>query len=167
MEEWTIRDRYYLATAKDWRDPTTYTQHVVEGEMWPDLGPSGTEDPFVYRDSDSNFHAVFHHMYGFDTTEHWWLDASGGHAFSRDGKTWIYGGLAWGPSASREQGDIVAFKGGGSFRFTRRERPHLVFREDGTISHLATAAQYGLGKNPGEAANNGDASFTLVQPVQG
>ena len=121
----------------------------------------------MYRDPDFNFHAVFHHMYGFDTTDHWWLDASGGHAFSRDGKTWIYGGVAWGPSASREQGDIVAFKGGGSFRFTRRERPHLVFREDGTISHLATAAQYGLGKNPGEAANNGDASFTLVQPVQG
>ena len=120
----------------------------------------------MYRDPDGNFHAVFHHMYGFDTTDRWWLDASGGHAFSRDGVTnWVYGGVAWGPTTTRQQGDLVEFEDGTSVRFTRRERPHLVFRADGTISHLTSAAQYGVGTNPGQAGDNGDACFTLVQPV--
>ena len=64
-----------------------------------------------------------------------------------------------------DQGDVVHFTDGSSFRFTRRERPHLVFREDGTISHLTSAAQYGDGKIPGQIGDNGDACYTLVQPV--
>ena len=110
-------------------------------------------------------------MYGFDTTEHWWLHAAGGHAFSRDGVTWTYTGVAWGPSTTTKQGDVVNFTDGTSFRFTRRERPHLIFRPAvngamyGTISHLTSAVQYGAGENPGEIGDNGDASYTLVQPV--
>ena len=164
--EWTTRgSRCYLATASDWKDPSTYRQHIDAGELWPDLGAAGTEDPFVYRDADGNFHAVFHHMYGYDTTAQWWLDAAGGHAFSPDGASWTYTGVAWGPATTTEQGDVVQFTDGTSFRFTRRERPHLVFREDGTISHLTSAAQYGDGKIPGQIGDNGDACYTLVQPV--
>ena len=40
------------------------------------------------QDSEGNFHAVFHHMYGTGTKTQWWLDATGGHAFSRDGWSW-------------------------------------------------------------------------------
>lgn len=62
--------RQFLATAKDWKDPSTYTQHEVE--LFPDLGAAGTEDQFLYMDSDGNYHAVFHHMYGTGTKSQWW-----------------------------------------------------------------------------------------------
>jgi hypothetical protein len=51
--------RQFLATASDWRDPSTYVQHQTE--LFPDLGAAGTEDQFVYMDEDGNYHAVFHH----------------------------------------------------------------------------------------------------------
>ena len=51
--------RQFLATAADWRDPSSYVQHHTE--LFPDLGAAGTEDQFVYQDEDENFHAVFHH----------------------------------------------------------------------------------------------------------
>ena len=164
--EWTARgSRCYLATASDWRDPSTYRQRIAAGELWPDLGPAGTEDPFLYADPGGNLHAIFHHMFGLDSATAWWLDALGGHAFSSDkGKTWTYSGVAWGDPTSTIRGDVVQWKGGGSFRFTRRERPHLVFDADGRITHITNAAQYGTAQTPGGGAN-GDACYTLVQPV--
>eukprot|EP00041_Stephanoeca_diplocostata_P021387 m.497184 g.497184 ORF g.497184 m.497184 type:complete len:206 (-) comp21815_c1_seq2:867-1484(-) len=75
--------RMFLATAEDWRRPDTYVQH--HDELFPDLGAAGTEDQYLYQDSAGNFHAVFHHMYGTGTKTQWWLDATGGHAFSQDG----------------------------------------------------------------------------------
>jgi hypothetical protein len=51
--------RLFLATAPDWKDPSSYVQHHVE--LFPDLGAAGTEDQFVYQDEDGNFHGVFHH----------------------------------------------------------------------------------------------------------
>ena len=163
---WTERgSRCYLATATDWRDASTYVQHTEE-ELFPDLGTAGTEDPFLYRDIDGTYHAIFHHMYGYDTETQWWLDAVGGHAFSEDGISWTYSGVAWGNSTTTQQGNVVEFTDGTSFRFTRRERPHLVFdQKTGELAFLVTAAQYGTGKNPGQYGDNGDASFTLLQPI--
>jgi len=44
--EWTSRgSRVYLATASNWKDPATYNQHLDRGELFPDLGTAGTEDP--------------------------------------------------------------------------------------------------------------------------
>ena len=40
---------------------------------------------FLYVDDDGYYHAVFHHMYGTGTEDQWWLDATGGHAFSKNG----------------------------------------------------------------------------------
>ena len=37
--------RVYLATASNWKDPATYNQHLDRGELFPDLGTAGTEDP--------------------------------------------------------------------------------------------------------------------------
>ena len=164
--EWTEKgSRCYLATAKNWSDPSTYIQHLERGELFPDLGAAGTEDPFLYVDVDGTYHAVFHHMYGFNTETEWWLDAVGGHAFSRNGLDWTYSGVAWGNVSSTRQGNVVHFTDGGSFRYTRRERPHVVFNHEGEMSHLITAAQYGFGKNPGTSGDNGDACYTLLQPI--
>ena len=41
--------RQFLATASDWRDPSSYIQHNTE--LFPDLGAAGTEDQFVYQAS--------------------------------------------------------------------------------------------------------------------
>jgi hypothetical protein len=86
--------RMFLATGADWSDPDSYVQH--QEEIFPDLGAAGTEDQFLYQDEDGHFHAVFHHMYGTGTKSQWWLDATGGHAFSKDGWDWTYTGVSWG-----------------------------------------------------------------------
>ena len=153
--------RVFLATAEDWRNVTGYVQH--REELFPDLGPAGTEDMMLYQDGNGNFHAVFHHMYGANTDTAWWLLAAGGHAYSRDGLTWVYTGLAWGNSTS--QGYTAHFDDGSEYRFTRLERPFVILNEtDGDPAFLACAAQYGTSQSA-SAANGGDASFTLIQPV--
>ena len=122
-----------------------------------------------------NFYRNYsHHMYGTGTKTQWWLDATGGHAFSRDGWSWTYTGVAWGNATARYntpqgQGAIVPFTDGTSTRFTRLERPHLVFKTNalrGDPIYLTNSAQYGNGTNPGAGANNDDACYTLVRPVQ-
>lgn len=59
---------------------------------------------------------------------------------------------------------------GEEVKFTRVERPHLVFAGQqlkGDPIYITNAAQYGMGTNPGTGANNDDACFTLVMPVAG
>ena len=158
----------------DWKDPSSYVQHTTE--LFPDLGAAGTEDQYLYLDDDGNYHAVFHHMYGTGTQTQWWLDATGGHAFSRDGWSWTYTGVAWGNATSRYntpegQGAKIRFDDGSITKFTRLERPHLVFANNkhgqlrGDPTHLVNSAQYGEGTNPGAGAHNDDACYTLVIPV--
>lgn len=163
--------RMFLATASDWKDLSTYVQHEVE--LFPDLGGAGTEDQFVYIDDDGNYHAVFHHMYGTGTKTQWWLDATGGHAFSRDGWTWTYTGVSWGNATARYntpagQGAHITFTDGTTEVFTRLERPHLVFKTNafkGDPIFLTNSAQYGNGTNPGADSHNDDACYTLIQPI--
>jgi len=156
--------RVFLAGAADWSNVSTYVQFHDE-VISTDLGTAGTEDPFVYLDEAGGYHAIFHHMYGEDTQRRWWLDTCGGHAFSRDGRTWQYGGVAWG-DAEHPHLNIVRFTDSTNFSFTRRERPHFVFDGRGAPALLTSAAQYGSGKNPGPKGDNGDASFTMVQPIR-
>lgn len=146
-------------------------------ELFPDMGCAGTEDPFVYLDSDDYFHAVFHHMYDTGTMTEWWLDATGGHAYSRDGVSWTYTGVSWGDPLGRYntpegQGATLDFDDGDPFTFTRLERRHLIFSDDesagqlrGDPTHLVCSAQYGTGTDPGTGANNDDASYTIIIPV--
>ena len=137
------------------------------------LGAAGTEDQFLYMDDDGNYHAVFHHMYGTGTKTQWWLDATGGHAFSRDGWSWTYTGVAWGNATARYntpegQGAKIKFADGHTTRFTRLERPHLVFKTNKLVGdpiYLTNSAQYGTGTNPGAGANNDDQCYTLIQPI--
>lgn len=80
-------------------------------------------------------------------TDHsWWLDATGGHAFSRDGWTWTYTGVARGDALARYntaegQGACIHFDDGSSQLFTRLERPHLVFASKQVWSRSRRAAR--------------------------
>lgn len=173
--EWTERgSRQFIATASNWKDTSTYVQHEDRGELFPDMGAAGTEDQFLYLDGDGNYHAVFHHMYGTGTASQWWLDATGGHAFSQDGWTWTYTGVAWGNATGRYntpegQGARITFEDGSTRTFTRLERPHLIFANSkygklqGDPTHLINSAQYGNGTDPGTGANNDDACYTLIR----
>jgi hypothetical protein len=161
--QWTSRgSRVYLATATDWRNASSYVQHT-EHELFPDLGPAGTEDMFLYMDPRGRMHAVFHHMYGANTTTAWWLLAAGGHAYSPDGGlTWVYTGIAWGNSTSL--GYTAKFTDGSTYHYTRLERPVLIAGADGEPAFLVNAAQYGTGQSA-KNADGGDAAYTLIQPI--
>ena len=140
-------------------------------KLFPDLGKAGTEDQFLYQDEDGYYHAVFHHMYGTGTPTEWWLDATGGHAFSRNGWNWTYTGVAYGDPLARYdtptgQGAKVNFTDGSVTKFTRLERPHLIFATNQMVGdpiYLINAAQYGTGTATG--GTNGDACYTLIQPI--
>eukprot|EP01059_Diplonema_ambulator_P002247 TRINITY_DN1189_c3_g1_i1.p1 TRINITY_DN1189_c3_g1~~TRINITY_DN1189_c3_g1_i1.p1 ORF type:complete len:464 (+),score=25.14 TRINITY_DN1189_c3_g1_i1:38-1429(+) len=132
--------RIHLVTASNYEDAATYKYNT---ELWNDLFGLGgpTEDPFLYRDVEGNYHALFHNMYG--------CMPCGGHAFSADnGTTWVYtGGDAY--------SDTLVFDTTHQ-RVERRERPHLVFDDDRNPLYLTTGVITGW---------NGDYSFTSVVPV--
>jgi hypothetical protein len=101
-----------IVTAPSWRGP--YTQHTQIGTpSSPDV-----EDPFIYTDAHGHYHCLFHKF----VDEH---PSCGGHAFSRDGWTWT---LTNSPAYT----SIVNTTDGGSHNFNRRERPHLLFDDNGT-----------------------------------
>jgi hypothetical protein len=156
--------RPFVATAADWRDVASYK--MASTQLFPDLGMAGTEDPFLYTDQNGHFHAIFHHMYGAGTSDEWWMDTNGGHAFSRDGLSWTYSGVAWG-NPEQPRGYIAHFTDGGTYNFTRLERPHFIFDATGQPTHLVSAAQYmpGVRTGPGDAHND-DASYTMVQAIR-
>lgn len=178
--EWTERgSRQYVATATDWKNMSTYEQHTDRQEIFPDLGAAGVEDQFLYQDDEGYFHAVFHHMYGTGTSTQWWLDPTGGHAYSKDGWTWTYTGVAWGNATARyntpaDQGGEVVFADGSTERFTRLERPHLILKSSsfeegarlrGEPTFLINSAQYGMGTDPGASAQHDDACYTIIRPI--
>eukprot|EP01064_Diplonema_japonicum_P036158 TRINITY_DN8044_c2_g1_i1.p1 TRINITY_DN8044_c2_g1~~TRINITY_DN8044_c2_g1_i1.p1 ORF type:complete len:481 (+),score=32.44 TRINITY_DN8044_c2_g1_i1:390-1832(+) len=139
--------RIHWVTATDYRKPESYKYDTY---LWDDLFGLGgpTEDPFLYKDVEGNFHAIFHNMYG--------CYPCGGHAFSPDnGVTWVYtGGDAYSDTlhfeAPQGNGDPVAD------RIARRERPHLVFDNERNPMYLSTGVVPGW---------NHDYSFTSVVPI--
>lgn len=160
-----LGSREFPVTASNWKDPATYKQHLDRGELWPDLGAAGTEDQFVYRDQDGHFHAIFHHMYGpGPTTQQWYLDTCGGHAFSEDGLSWTYTGVAWG-DWTNNLGYIMTYTDGSKQIFRRLERPHFILDEKrNTPLYLVTSGQYGKGTDAG-IDDNGDGCNTVIQPI--
>eukprot|EP00937_MAST-01D_sp_MAST-1D-sp2_P004368 g4368.t1 len=160
----------HLVTAADWRDPDSYV-----GQWGAMLFPNttlvpdaGLEDPFVYWGAGGPggagvLHAVFHNQIEADDER-----LCGGHAYSEPPYTdWVFTGTSW----SNE----VRFAGGGeegggadeAYRFSRMERPHLVFgdaQQPRRITGLTAGVQFGAAAPlsvPGQ-----DACYTLFQPVQ-
>ena len=99
---------------------------------------------FLWVDSRSNYHAVFHQMYDCETCT--------AHAFSSDGKAWHYTGTA--ATAETEYTD------GSKDSFGHCERPHVLFDESGKKPIALTNGV----KIPG--LSNDDQSFTLLRPLQ-
>eukprot|EP01079_Euglenida_sp_SAG-EU17-18_P006966 gene6966-6623_t len=80
------------------------------------------EDPFLYRDSNGNFHAIFHNWVFHDPPV-------GSHAYSRDGRSWTM-------SESVTYNTTVFYKDGSNDTYHRRERPHLIFDDQGQPAYL-------------------------------
>ena len=135
----------------------------------------GSKLYFIHIYADVRLHIPMTHRVplGTGTETQWWLDATGGHAFSRDGWSWTYTGVAWGNATSRYntpegQGAKITFTDGSVVKFTRLERPHLAFKTNQMVGdpiYLINSAQYGNGTNPGSASHNDDACYTLIRPV--
>jgi len=102
----------------------------------------------MFIDEEGHFHALFHA---------WAPIEVGAHAFSRDG-------LHWQLSRTRAYGTVVSTTDGGSVRYGRRERPHLVLDERSRPTHLLSA----VGGDPDfKGTLPADFSFTHVQAVRG
>ena len=130
-----------LAVSKaGWRGPYT--------KVRPQIFPNAAEDPHVYRDHRGHWHMLAHSLCAR------WPDCPdvGGHAASVDGVTWRY-------TTSAAFSTTVAFEGGESVTFSRRERPELVLDDEGRPSYLVT----GVVEKGGGGME--DRSWTLVQPV--
>ena len=135
----------HLVTAIDWKNNKTY---IIDEDriLFPQLVPIATEDPFLYRDCDGGWHAIFHNM---SPTRH---DLPGGHAFSNDGINWIYSGYIY--------TQFVQYDDGTNFTFIKRQRPHFIFDSDlCTPIALTTGMLYNGGQY-------NDSSFTLLQPIK-
>ena len=142
----------HLVTAGHWKNASSYvwrSEPLLPLRLPEDVG---LEDPHIYRDARGAFHALFHafSLNGSTLAER----DFGGHAFSEDGLSWSWGGLAFGSSGT--------YSDGAPFHFLGRQRPHLVFAE-------GAAAPLGLtnGVIYADATTEGtDACFTFVQPVR-
>ena len=141
----------HQVTAVHWKNASSYTWRsdpILPLQLPEDVG---LEDPSIYRDARGGFHSLFH---AFS------LNASvagdfGGHAFSEDGWSWTWSGLAFNSSGSYSDGTAFAFGG--------RQRPHFVFTGGGSASPLGLTN----GVVYKDASTAGaDACFTFVQPVR-
>jgi len=141
----------HLVTATHWKNVSSYQWHSAN--MLPLSLPEdvGLEDPHIYRDARGGFHALFH---AFSLNGSAAAGDFGGHAFSEDGWSWTWSGLAYSSSG--------AYADGTGFDFLGRQRPHLV---------VAEGAASPLGLTNGviyrDASTAGaDACFTFVQPLR-
>jgi hypothetical protein len=136
----------------------------------PPLRPHRTPS-YRYDAGRRVFHAVFHNQIEQDDQR-----LCGAHAYSTDGRTWTFGGTAWSNRVSFEhRHDQHAHQREGehahgrahatrSYRFSRRERPHLLFDVHGAIVALTTGVQYG--PHAPTYHKGEDACYTLLQPVR-
>ena len=130
-----------IVTAPSWRGP--YTQHSMIGNA----SSPRVEDPFLWRDTKGFYHVIFHKF----TDEH---PNCGGHAFSRDGVHWTL-------SNSVAFTTTVTTADGAEHAFQRRERPHLLFDDDGRPVYLYTSLT-----NWTVGALGTDKAFTFAQRIR-
>eukprot|EP00898_Chlorokybus_atmophyticus_P003725 jgi/Chlat1/4353/Chrsp29S04510 len=107
-----------------------------------------SEDPFVWRDSNGNFHMLTNGMPG-------WLEpkwTAGGHAWSRDG-------VVWSELQLNAFNTTIQYTDGVFETFLRRERPQVIFNSKGLPEWFYTGVMGAAG------SYKEDYSFTLVQRV--
>jgi len=126
------------AVAKHWTGP-----YISQG------GPiflHQCEDPFIFRNKNGHFHALFH---GMEEGFHDQKTYAGRHAYSRDGLKWTF------VSAPAYNSSIV-FDNGQTVVYERRERPQLFF-VNGVPKYLFNGIQF----------NDDDQqqSYTFVQEI--
>ena len=141
----------YLSTASNWLNNQTYIMFNPsfedKKELFPQLTAPFTEDQFLYIDCDGNYHALFHNM-----SPSFNLNVVGGHAFSKDGRNWIYAGSSF--------DNVIIYEDGTSLSPSRRERASFVFADDRcTPIALTTAVFLGGG-------TYGDTSTLTLQPIK-
>ena len=115
------------------------------------LMPVRFEDPFLWKDKRGNYHMLVHAQ----------SDGNGGrpgvkqvgrHAYARDYTgPWTYGNTTLAYDA------LVSFTDGTSINYGRRERPQLLFSDDGNMTPLFLAN--------GVQEQGTNMSYTIVSPI--
>jgi hypothetical protein len=130
-----------------------------EGPQW---AGGGVEDPYIYRDGDGIYHALAHAFtpfYGVHAFVHP-HDVPANWSDPNVPLRWTLSGAAY--------DNNVQFKNRGSFAFSRRERPHLIWKEGESAANGTTPVALSNGVEYGKEANTAgeDTIFTLVQLLQ-
>jgi hypothetical protein len=156
----------HRVTAGNYKDPTSYVWHEHDAVVAPSAAhPLAPEDPFVWSNS-RGYHSLFHHRSctapWVNKTQPYATVDCGGLAYSANGVVWHYADLAGTAYTPVVQWDEAS--GGGSYRFARRERPHLLIDRGGHVVGLTNGVQYSW---VGQARGGmNDATYTLLQPVR-
>ena len=131
----------------------------IKGGPLFDATHESCEDPFLYRDSRGGWHALLHRVGGnggFACDENTGVGCDvGAHAFSSNGLEWTY-------SKEVAYTTTVKWSDGETEILNRRERPILVFDENGVPIMMTNGAQ---GSKEGNTCdtNEGCRSFTMGQ----
>ena len=150
----------HVATAADWKDPSTY---VLQAPASTGINLMLPEDPFVWLDPRTNVFHSLHHAYPWP---------AGPHAWSRDGWTWhVAPGVNPNGPDPGAYNRTVHFTDAPTVQAGCRERPSLLFAADG-VTPLALLN--GMAPNPGKvgAVPSGSCRYagidycrTLLQPL--
>ncbi len=118
------------------------------------------EDPFLYLDKRGNWHIIFH------SWNHTNDDNIAGHYYSTDGLNWI-------TSTVQPYGNTAMLTDGTQLHFTTRERPKILFNDQGEPAFLYNGVntnQYCTDKvSPAshcKVQKGYDWCYTFVQPIQ-
>lgn len=111
------------------------------------------EDPFIWQDKRGNYHMLVHSQRDTGAGGLAGVKSVGRHAYARSYKgPWTYG-----YDVSLAYSALVNFTDGTSINYSRRERPQLLFSDDGNMTpqFLANGVQ--------EVGTN--MSYTIVSPI--
>eukprot|EP00483_Globobulimina_turgida_P003586 UN03592 len=136
----------HLVTAMNWKLNGTYIER--KEYLFPELSGMCTEDQNLWIDCNGYYHALFHNMMPMR-----YIGIDGGHAYSKDGVSWVYGGYSF--------GNFVEFTDGTTMTIGSRERPHVILdnKDNCTPIGLTNGIVY-------DGGEFGDASRTFLQPIK-
>jgi hypothetical protein len=142
---------YSTASAPAWDGPYDWSTENI----FPNFSACHIEDGHLYRNA-RGWHAVFHS----DCQKHSMSKgAAGGHAWSKDGKTWTF-------HEKNCYNNKIALTDGTEWVLSRRERPKLIINEGGQITHLLNSVSLpGVANGCGSHPAATDHVFTFAQPV--